>query len=130
MSTKKLNWILGAGYALIMIALMLILGVTKTFSQTIDESSFVAFRYDNIDPLDAPAAVPTVEQLEEDAIDRKMEKYDPKGLPSIENVKKNPIDVIIGIVLPKIFKLGVIEEDTSSFLAHLIKEDWDGSHNG
>jgi hypothetical protein len=59
----------------------------------------------------------------------------------MEEIKKNPIEIIIGkIQLPELPKLGAIEETISSVLvhlmkddtrdtAHLIKEDWGESHN-
>lgn len=129
-------------YVVFMTVLILVLG-TPSFGQTTTNTEpTVAFRYDGFDPDYAPAAVPTVEQLEENIIDRKMQQYDPKGLPSMEEIKKNPIEIIIGkIQLPELPKLGAIEEtissvlvhlmkdDTQDAVAHLIREDWGGSHN-
>lgn len=85
--------------------------------------------------LDAPAAVPTVEQLEENIIDRKMGNYDVNGLLSMDEIKKSPIEIIIGkIHLPELPTLGSIEHEMGNCLvhrmknntkmtAHLIKED-------
>ncbi len=125
MSTKKVNLVMGAIYALFMIVLTLILGSNNAFGQTTDNEPCIAFRYDGFENPDyAPATVPTVEQLEENIIDRKMEKYDAKGLPSMEDVKKNMIDIVIGkIILPKMPELGSIEENVSSLLTHLMRDD-------
>ncbi len=113
-------------YVVFMTVLILVLG-TPSFGQTTtnNDQPCVAFRYDGFENPDyAPAAVLTVEQLEENAIDRKMEKYNAKGLPSMEEVKKNMIDiVIVKIILPKMPELGTIEENVSSLLTHLMKDD-------
>gem|GEM_PF-4360468 len=112
----------------VLVIITFVVGVKSTFGQrkqVIDEISMteeptVAFRYDGFEnPIDAPAFV-SLETLQNDEIDRKMEQYNPQGLPSMENVKKNPI---IMIVLENL--LGHLTKDDTQDLAfrHLIKDD-------
>ena len=83
--------------------------------------SFVAFRYDNFENYnDAPAVIPTKEQLEDNEIDRKMIKHAPQGLPSLEEVKENILEEIIN-------GTGLVQSDTNELImpviAHLMKDD-------
>lgn len=125
-STSKKGLVLSVTiYVVFMTVLILVLGTPSFGQTTTGNEPCVAFRYDGFENPDyAPATVPTVEQLEENIIDRKMEKYDAKGLPSMEDVKKNMIDIVIGkIILPKMPELGSIEENVSSLLTHLMRDD-------
>lgn len=83
--------------------------------------SFIAFRYDNFENYnDAPAVVPTKEQLEDNEIDRKMIKHAPQGLPSMEDIHKSILEEIIN-------GTGLVESDTNEaimpVIAHLMKDD-------
>ena len=115
----------------------IILASTNTFAQHLQKTqkvsedvveplnlveSFVTFRYDNIENYnDAPAVVPTKEQLKDNEIDRKMIKYAPQGLPSMEDViKQNILEEIMN-------GTGFVESNTNEvimpIIAHLTKDD-------
>lgn len=110
------------------------------------ENQFVSFRYDGFtDVNDAPAVV-TKQKLEDDEIERKMEYYDPKGLPSIEDIKNNILEEVIeAVTIPEKTIVNLIKEEDSStanlinpewngswneYLTNLINEDWDGANRG
>lgn len=115
----------------VLVIITFVVGVKSTFGQrkqieyvvtTEEPAEFCSFRYDGFsNPLDAPAFV-SIETLENDEIDRKMEEYNPQGLPSMEEVKKTSI---IMILLENVLLGHLIKEEGDERVAHLIKEEGD-----
>lgn len=114
-------------------------GSADASAQTTTESNepCVSMKYDGfVTPLDAPATI-SKQRLEDDIIMIKTYHHalplnGQIGLPSMEEVKDILLEEVheqLNITIDlRLFTS--MDDEKNSLTAHLIKEDWDGSHNG